>query len=136
MTMRRAILGLVLIIGISCGGVMIPVETNAQGYNPFDIACDDPAAKESETCKSGQDTNQNPLTGTQGTITRVANIIAIIAGFAAIIMLIIAGMKYITAGGDAQQAATAKRTIIGALVGIAIIVFARTMVFVVLNSLE
>lgn len=42
-------------------------------------------------------------------------------GVLAVIILIFGGIKYITAGGDAEKAETGKKTIIGAVIGIIII---------------
>jgi hypothetical protein len=43
-------------------------------------------------------------------------------GIAAVFILVYAGIQYITAGGDAERAERAKKTILGAIIGIVIIV--------------
>jgi tellurite resistance protein TehA-like permease len=64
----------------------------------------------------------------------VLNILSFIAGVIAIIMLIIAGLKYITSQGDAGKAASARNTIIYALVGAVIVVFAQIIVRFVIDK--
>src|SRR4051812_47648428 len=48
-------------------------------------------------------------------IKQVINILSIIVGVAAVIMIIIGGFKYVTSGGDANNIASAKNTIIYAI---------------------
>ncbi|CAN5137065.1 hypothetical protein BH11PAT4_BH11PAT4_1910 [soil metagenome] len=56
------------------------------------------------------------------------NLIFFLAGAAAIIYLIWAGIKYITAGGDTKKAGEARTAIINAVIGIAVIVGAYTLI--------
>lgn len=58
----------------------------------------------------------------------VVNILSIIVGIAAIIMIIISGLKYVTSGGDANKVGSAKTTLIYALVGLAIAISAKFLV--------
>jgi hypothetical protein len=64
----------------------------------------------------------------------VLNIMSVIAGIAAIIMIVVGGLKYITSEGDAQAVSSAKRTIIYALVGLVVVAAAQTMVRYVLKK--
>lgn len=67
-------------------------------------------------------------------IKNFINIFSIIVGIAAVIMLIVAGFRYITAGGDSNRIAAAKNTLVYALVGLVIAVLAQTIVRFVLNK--
>jgi hypothetical protein len=58
-----------------------------------------------------------------------------LGGLAATISIIIAGVGYITAGGDAQKAASARRRIVNSLVGLAIVFVASGFVAFVGNRL-
>ena len=58
----------------------------------------------------------------------VVNILSIIVGIAAVIMIIISGLKYVTSGGDANKISSAKSTLIYALVGLAIAISAKFLV--------
>lgn len=61
--------------------------------------------------------------------------VAIIAGISAVIMIILSGFRYVTSGGDTQKIASAKNTLIGAIVGLVIIVVARGIIVLVLKSI-
>lgn len=104
--------------------------------DPLDSACaqlsEEQRAK-STSCSSR--TDKNPLTGTDGLLMKIANIIAIIAGITAVVMMIVSGFRMITANGDAQKFASARGTAIGAVVGIIIIVLARSLVLLILEKL-
>ncbi|MDP2934146.1 MAG: TrbC/VirB2 family protein [bacterium] len=58
-------------------------------------------------------------------VLQVAKTIVAAVGFGiAVILLIVAGIKYMTSGGDAEKAGTAKGAIINAVIGIVIVVAA------------
>ncbi len=96
--------------------------------------CSDPAvAAKSPTCLSR--TKENPITGPDGTLDRISTVVAIIAGISAVIMIILSGFRYVTSGGDTQKIASAKNTLIGAIVGLVIIVVARGIIVLVLKSI-
>ena len=80
-------------------------------------------------------TSNDPLTGTNGNLDRITNIIAIVAGGAAIIVIIVSGLRYVTSGGDAEKVAKAKNGLIHALIGIAIVILARAIIDFVIGRL-
>lgn len=69
----------------------------------------------------------------QTVIRAVIQILSLIGGIAAIIMLIIGGIKYVTSGGDSSSIASAKTTIIYAIVGLIIVALAQVIVRFVLG---
>jgi len=93
-----------------CGGA----ETLQVG-NPQD--CTDPEAESSV----------NAL------ITSAINIISVIVGVVAVIMIIWGGFKYITSGGDSGNISAAKNTILFAIVGLIIVALAQIIVRFVLS---
>ncbi len=64
----------------------------------------------------------------------VLQLLSLVAGVIAVIMLIVGGLKYITSQGDAAGAASARNTIIYAVVGLVIVVFAQILVKFVLSK--
>jgi len=66
-------------------------------------------------------------------ITKILNIILSIMGALALLMLIIAGLRYTISSGDATKVADAKRMITYTLVGLLVIALAATVVNFVLN---
>ncbi len=67
-------------------------------------------------------------------IQSVVNLLSVIVGVAAIIMVVISGFKYVTSGGDSNNVATAKRTLIYAIVGLVIVALAQFIVHFVLTN--
>jgi hypothetical protein len=68
------------------------------------------------------------------TVLRVAlNLLSFIAGVIAVIMLMIAGIKYLTSQGDSGSVSGARNTIIYALVGIIIVVLSQSIIQFVLR---
>jgi len=62
------------------------------------------------------------------------NILSIIIGIAAVIMILVGGFKYITSGGDSGQVSNAKSTIVYAIIGLIIAALAQSIVHFVLNA--
>ena len=70
----------------------------------------------------------NGCTSTQSLdriIRGVLNVLSAIAGIAAVVMIIIAGFKYITSGGDGGKVSSAKTTLVYAIVGIIIVAMSQ-----------
>jgi hypothetical protein len=124
-----------LLISLVGGSVVMTVPAQA-AYDPINPACDQLSNTEkaqSPTCNAR--TTENPLTGPNGTLQKIATIIAIIAGIAAVIMIMVGGFKMITSSGDAQAVAGARKTVIGALIGLVVIVLARSIIVFVLGRM-
>jgi hypothetical protein len=65
-------------------------------------------------------------------IASVTNIISSLVAVAAVIMIIIGGFRYVTSGGDSNRVASARGTIINAIIGLVIAVLAQVIVRFVL----
>lgn len=61
-------------------------------------------------------------------VKTTVNLLTIAAGVIAVIMIIVGGFKYITSQGDATQAANARKTLIYAIAGLVVVVFAQVIV--------
>jgi hypothetical protein len=70
--------------------------------------------------------------GIEGLIKMAVNLLSIVAGIIAVIMIIIAGLKYITSQGDAAQISSAKNALIYAVIGLMIASLAQVIVKFVL----
>lgn len=70
----------------------------------------------------------------QGVIRDIIEVMSAIGGVIAVIMIIIGGFKFMTAAGDSTKAASARNTIIFAVVGLVIIAFAQIIVRFVLQK--
>ena len=67
-------------------------------------------------------------------IKNVINVLTIIIGTVAVIMIIVGGTKYITSGGDSSKSASARSTIISAIIGLAIVALAQVIVQFVISK--
>ena len=68
------------------------------------------------------------------TIGNIVNILSMIVGIVAVVMIIIGGFKYVTSGGDSGSITSAKHTIIYAIVGLIIVALAQVIVRFVLSK--
>jgi hypothetical protein len=113
----------------------LPKTTSAA--DPIGGACTGEAAK-SPVCQQITDpknTNNNPVAGPDGLISKAANLLAVVGGVVAVIMVIYSGFLLITAGGspvgqrsaDPNQLKKARATLAGALIGAAVIALAWTI---------
>lgn len=72
--------------------------------------------------------------GLNGVITAVLNILSTVIGVAAVVMIILAGFKYITSGGDASGVKSAKDSLLYAIIGLVVVAMAQTIVRFVLHA--
>jgi hypothetical protein len=84
---------------------------------------------------NNQSADNNSIFGPDGIFTKVANVITMIVGIAAIIVVIIGGLQYVLATGDPQRINNAKNTILYALIGLVIAVAARAIIVFVIRRL-
>ena len=75
------------------------------------------------------------LFGETGAFRQITNTILYIVGIIAVIMLIIGGIRYVISGGDAKKVTDAKNTVLYAIIGLVIAVFAYAIVNFVITSL-
>ncbi len=68
-------------------------------------------------------------------ITTVVNVLLWIIGIISVVMLIIGGIRYAGSGGDSGAVSSAKNTILYAIIGLAIAIFAYAIVNWVLGEL-
>lgn len=64
----------------------------------------------------------------------IINIFSWVVGAVAVIMLIYAGFRYITGGGDDNSIKSAKNTILYAVIGLVVVVLSQVIVNFVLNQ--
>ena len=67
-------------------------------------------------------------------ISAAINILSIIVGIAAVVMIIVAGMRFITSGGDSNKVAGARSAILYAIVGLVVVVLSQVIVHFVLSK--
>ncbi len=136
MRISHKIISLVVFLILS----IIPVTAFAAPANNdalFNSVCSQGSSANSALCQdqglSGNSASNNPLLGPDGLLLKISGILALIAGISAIIVIIISGMSFITSGGDPAKAQKARGTLIGALVGLVVIVLAESIIGFVLS---
>ncbi len=75
------------------------------------------------------------ILGPDGLVTKVLQVIVILTGAISVIMVVIGGMKYAFSGGDSSGVQSAKNTIMYALIGLVVAIFAQVIVSFVLSKL-
>jgi hypothetical protein len=104
--------------------------TQVNALNPLTQACQGKAAS-SPACvqAKAQDTNNtNPIAGPNGIISKAANIIALIAGLGAVIMIILGGFAYVTSAGNAESVTKARQRILAATIGLLVVALSWSIV--------
>jgi len=69
-------------------------------------------------------------------ISVVIKTMSAIIGVISVIMIMVSGFKYITSGGDSSKTASAKNTLIYAVVGLVIVAFAQVIVLFVIDKVK
>ena len=98
----------------------------AQG-DPADTACEGLEAV-GAGCSDGE-------AGVSNIIQNVIRILLFVVGVAAVIMLVIGGIRYVLSGGDQQAISTAKNTVLYAIIGLIVAVLAWALVDFVFGTI-
>jgi hypothetical protein len=69
-------------------------------------------------------------------VRRIINIFSVVVGAVSVIMIIIGGFRYIISGGDSSGVSGAKNTILYAIVGLVIVLFAQVIIRFVLTNIS
>lgn len=67
-------------------------------------------------------------------IAEVINFFSVIIGVIAVLMIIVGGFRYIISGGDSGNITSAKNTILYAIIGLIVVVFAQYIVKFILSK--
>lgn len=74
------------------------------------------------------------LFGQTGVFSTITNVMLFVVGAISVIMIIIGGLRYVVSGGDAGNVSAAKNTILYAIVGVIVSLFAYAVVQFVISS--
>lgn len=131
-------------IGRLTAGTLLSVLGLCMLYAPVSLAAPAPGggaptnSGSSAVCEaigSGADCDSNKTDSADinSTIGLVINILSMVVGVVAVIMIIISGFKYVTAAGDSNKVGNAKSTLVYALIGLVVVALAQLMVRFVLS---
>jgi hypothetical protein len=123
------------VMAVSSMGVAAAASLPAHTLNNPLVAAS--SASKSDVCEgiglTGGNCGDNGR-GLSDVIKNIIKVMSILVGIVAVIMLIIGGFKYITSAGDASGIASAKNTIIYAIVGLIIVALAQVIVQFVIGQ--
>lgn len=86
-------------------------------------------------------TNQCAASSTEATdqinriVKSIINLLSVIVGIVAVIMIIVGGFRYITSGGNDTSVTSAKNTILYAIIGLVVVALAQVIVRFTLSKL-
>ncbi len=101
--------------------------------------CANPAsAQEQVQCGvnagSGNTSSQSAPKTLNNLAATIINILSLVGGAAAVIMIIVGGFRYVTSAGNPEGAKSARNTILYAVIGLIVIAVAQIIVQFVLNK--
>ena len=134
--LKRIIIGVVATLGLAIPlavpAMVSAVDTNIDG----NLSCGanlNFSATDSTTCETTAD-GKTAGDKVDSLVTNVINIVSLIVGVAAVIMIMVGGLRYITSNGDSGQVGNAKNTILYAVVGLVVVALAQVIVRFVVSK--
>ena len=132
--MKRLLMIFFGTMGIVGALQLAPVHVSAQFDAAKKEACEGVASVDEEGAANNCDgTAAN--TGIKSTLEFALNLISIIAGVIAVIMVVISGIKFMTSQGDPGQVSSARQSIIYAVVGVVIVALSQVIVNFVVSRI-
>lgn len=118
--MKKAIIAAAVVVASVCGGVLSAQPAGA-AVDLYKDVCAAPNAQDTEFCKQKGKTADSVIQG-------IINFLLMLAAIISVIVIIVGGFRYSTSGGDANQVTAAKNTILYAVIGLVVSLFAWSIV--------
>lgn len=116
--------------------IAFSMDTGAQASGEINDICT--KAPDSALCQdfkkgiNNTDDKDNPVLVL---LTNVVNLLLITVGVLAVFMIIFSGFRYLKSNGESNKIAEAKNTLLYAIVGLLVAIFANRLIIFVLNRL-
>jgi type IV secretory pathway VirB2 component (pilin) len=128
---------LLLLFGLAAF-LTLPFAQTSYAADPFNSVCNNNRVKnlpdDQKPAACREDGAKNPISGgTDSVLFKITQLVSVIAGAVAVIIIIIGGISMMTSGGDSQKFANGRNTLIFAAVGLIIIVLAQAIITLVIN---
>lgn len=130
---KTLVLSTALLLGLATP-VLYTASTYAQ-QSPFNSAKSEACAGARLTKTSNPNCGEESQNKLSKTLKDIINLLTIIIGIVSVIMIIISGFRFITSNGDSNSIASARNTLIYAIVGLIIVAFAQLIVKFVLTRI-
>jgi hypothetical protein len=130
---KTTIMTLSLLVGFAMPSLAVAAPVQVAALQSQSDACKGLNQLGGTSCSNDPTTSygQNQIAA----VAKVAvNIISFIAGIAAVILIVVSGVRFIASGGDSQAAASARSMLIYAIIGLVIVALAQAIVHFVLNA--
>jgi hypothetical protein len=124
----KVVLPLLLLFALG-GQALIPASALACGSSSGSSTSQVEYSVGSTTAGTAPDCSGSGVTNV---LSAAVTVLSLVIGAAAVIMILVGGFKYMTSGGDSSKVASAKTTLIYALVGVAVAALAQFLVHFVL----
>ena len=138
--MKRLIILLSILVSLV---LPLTLTSPVLAVDPIGQSCEQvQGADATEICKENQANQEafkngsNPLFGPDSVLTTVVNMLSLITAVIAVIVIMIGGTKLIVGGDDSNSVASARRTIIYAVISLIIVGSAQLLVRVILSHVK
>lgn len=129
-------LKLLIAMVLSAGCLSLVATPGAAAFDLFGGACEGNSnATVCEDASRNQTQSNNSLYGPGSIVATIVNILTIIIGVAAVIVIIVAGIQYMLSTGDPTKVNNAKNAILYAIAGLVVAVLAQVIVRFVVSRL-
>lgn len=136
-TVKLSFLHTLTLLCLAVGVIGFSVPASAQ-FDAFEKSCESAASNGAQTpaiCNEDP-SNRNPIAGDEGILMKAANIIAVITGITAVIVIIVAGMTMTLSSGDSSKIRSSRDAIIYATIGLVVAGLARTLVVFLVGRIK
>ena len=121
-----------ILLAITLFVVIIQAQT-AYAWSPFNSACSSGGGTASSAICSQQTTIT--ILGANGIIAKITNLVAFVAGAAAVIFILIGSFNMIASTGDSAKVAKARNTVFNSAIGLVIIIGGAFLIDFVVSKL-
>ena len=131
--MKRMLATLTLLITLVMPMLVAPAVGAVDAIDP--AICERAPSPKPAICDPKLTGGGNPVFGPDGVLTNAVKIISLVVGIAAVIAIMLAGIKFMTSMGDPAKVAQARQAIIYAGVGIVVVAMAQLIVVFILSRI-
>ncbi len=140
--MRKLLIIISLALTLTFSGIGLTQSASAVDCKRTDLtaaqqlSCGSCGAAGQTTCEDPAAAAKTSSDSLSKTIANVLNILSLMVGVLAVVMIIVGGFRYVTSGGKQESVSAAKSTILYAAVGLAIVALSQIIVHFVLRNVN
>lgn len=112
-------------------GAGVVLDTPLLAGSPQQTACEGSGGKWSGG-KCAENTSNGPAVAP--TIKNIIDLLLFVAGLAAVIVIVVSGLRFVTANGDSQKVTSARNGIVYAAIGLIVAIMAYAIVNFILDN--